>query len=84
MWGLLKPGANPNFHTCGIEHEGRPDDVWPDAQLPASAALILQVAARWAIPLDSQHVFRDHEIRASKDSIHRCSEIPVLTHALNS
>jgi N-acetylmuramoyl-L-alanine amidase len=65
-WSLLKPGVNPNFYTCGIEHEGRPDDVWPDAQLAASAALILQIAARWAIPLDSKHVFRHHEIRASK------------------
>ena len=65
-WSLLKPGVNPNFYTCGIEHEGKPDDVWPDEQLAASAALILQIAARWAIPLDSNHVIRHREIRASK------------------
>ncbi len=65
-WKRLKPGANPNFYTCGIEHEGRPDDIWPDVQLAASAELILQIAARWAIPLQSDRVIRHREIRASK------------------
>jgi N-acetylmuramoyl-L-alanine amidase len=65
-WRLLKAGVNPNFYTCGIDHEGKPDDVWPDEQLSASAALILQIAARWAIPLDSDHIIRHDQIRASK------------------
>ena len=65
-WALLKPGVNPNFYTIGIEHEGRPDDVWPDAQLSASATLVGQIAARWGIPLDDSHVIRHHQIRASK------------------
>jgi N-acetylmuramoyl-L-alanine amidase len=65
-WALLKPRVNPNFYTVGIEHEGRPDDVWPEAQLSASAALIGQIAARWGIPLDDSHVIRHHQIRASK------------------
>lgn len=65
-WPLLKPGVNPNFYTIGIEHEGLPDDIWPDVQLAASAALVGQVAARWSIPLDPFHVARHHEIRASK------------------
>jgi N-acetylmuramoyl-L-alanine amidase len=65
-WSLLKPGVNPNLYTVGIEHEGRPDDIWPDAQLAASAALIQAIAARWAIPLDLDHVIRHHQIRASK------------------
>ena len=65
-WPLLKPRVNPNFYTIGIEHEGGPDDAWPEAQLTASATLIAQIAARWEIPLDDLHVIRHHEIRASK------------------
>ena len=42
-WDLLKAGVNPNFYTIGIEHEGRPDDEWPEAQLSASATLLLQI-----------------------------------------
>ena len=65
-WPLLKPRVNPNFYTIGIEHEGRPDDTWPEAQLSASATLIGQIAARWNIVLDELHVIRHHQIRASK------------------
>jgi hypothetical protein len=65
-WPLLKPRINPNFYTIGIEHEGRPDDEWPEAQLTASATLIGQIAGRWSIPLDESHVIRHHQIRASK------------------
>ena len=65
-WPLLKPRVNPNFYTLGIEHEGRPDDIWPEAQLAASASLITQIAARWKIALDDLHVIRHHQIRASK------------------
>jgi len=65
-WPLLKPGVNPNFYTIGIEHEGRPDDVWPDVQLRASGGLVAEIAARWSIPLDTLHVIRHHQIRASK------------------
>ncbi len=65
-WTLLKRGVNPNFYTIGIEHEGRPDDVWPSEQLAASAALVGEIAARWSIPLDLDHVIRHHAIRASK------------------
>jgi N-acetylmuramoyl-L-alanine amidase len=65
-WPLIKPRINPNSYTIGIEHEGRPDDVWPEAQLSASAALIGEIASRWNIPLDELHVIRHHQIRASK------------------
>jgi N-acetyl-anhydromuramyl-L-alanine amidase AmpD len=57
---------NPNYYTIGIEHEGFPDDDWPAAQQAASVALIADIAARWQIPLDFQHVIRHHEIRQSK------------------
>ncbi len=65
-WELLKPGVNPNFYTVGIEHAGRPDDVWPDTQLVASAALIGEIAARWNIPIDARHIIPHHAIRSSK------------------
>jgi N-acetylmuramoyl-L-alanine amidase CwlA len=65
-WPLLKPRVNPNFYTIGIEHEGRAGDMWPEAQLAASAALIGQIAARWKVALDELHVIRHHQIRASK------------------
>ena len=65
-WQLLKPGVNPNFYTIGIEHAGRPDDVWPEAQLMASAGLIGEIVARWHIPVDVLHLARHHQIRATK------------------
>jgi N-acetylmuramoyl-L-alanine amidase len=57
---------NPNFYTIGIEHEGYPDDDWPVAQQAASVALIAEIAVRWQIPLNRQHVIQHHEIRQGK------------------
>lgn len=71
-WSGLKPGAtpgsfiNPNFYTVGIEHEGFADDTWPDPQLATSAALVGEIAGRWKIPLDEDHVIRHHQIRFMK------------------
>ena len=65
-WPLIKKDVNPNFYTIGIEHEGHVDDVWPDVQLATSAALVGEIARRWHIPLDTLHVIRHHQIRASK------------------
>jgi N-acetylmuramoyl-L-alanine amidase len=65
-WRLIEPRVNPNFYTIGIEHEGQPQDVWPDEQYQASAALVREIGARWQIPLDRDHVIMHREIRASK------------------
>ncbi len=65
-WDLLKPGVNPNFYTVGIEHEGLAIDVWTEAQMEASAALVEQIGTRWGILLDGEHVIRHHQIRATK------------------
>ena len=71
-WSGLKPGKtpgsfiNPNFYTIGIEHEGFADDTWPDPQLATSAALVGEIAGRWKIPLDEDHVIRHHQIRFLK------------------
>lgn len=66
-WPLLKPRANPNYYTIGIEHAGfERDGGWPDAQLAASAMLAAGIAARWDIPLDAAHIVLHHEIRNGK------------------
>ncbi len=61
-WNLYDPSINPNSVTVGIEHEGRSADVWPDAQKHASAQLIAEIAHRWNIPLDRQHVIGHREL----------------------
>lgn len=67
-WKLLLPGKNPNLYTIGIEHEGKPlvSDVWPVAMKLTSATLIAEIAKRWGIPLDREHIIGHYEIRASK------------------
>ena len=64
--GLLGPAVNPNYYTIGIEHEGFANDEWPPAQVAASAELIAEVATRWGIVRDANHVIPHHAIRASK------------------
>lgn len=66
-WKGLKPNVNPNFYTIAIMLEGAAADPHPEAQLTASARLILDVAARWGIPLDSEHVVEHNRIRASQN-----------------
>ena len=65
-WRLIDPAVNPNYYTVGIEHEGQPQDAWPDQQYRASAELVREIAGRWKIPLDRDHVIMHREIRASK------------------
>ena len=65
-WRLLGPRVNPNYYTIGIEHEGLPQDRWPEAQYRASSTLVREIANRWHIPLDRDHVIMHREIRASK------------------
>jgi N-acetyl-anhydromuramyl-L-alanine amidase AmpD len=54
--------VNPNQYSIGIEHEGQAGDVWPEAMLEASRALVRRCAATWNIPLDRYHVVGHHEI----------------------
>ena len=65
-WRLIDPKINPNLYTVGIEHEGQPQDTWPDEQFRASAALVREIAGRWNITLDRDHIIMHREIRASK------------------
>lgn len=65
-WKGIKGGLNPNLYTVGIEHEGQPTDDWTQPQYQASAELVAEIAARWHIPLDADHIVLHREIRASK------------------
>lgn len=67
-WKLLKPGVNPNFYTIGIEHEGvgTNANAWPQAMRDASLALAAEIARRWNIPIDHDHIIPHKAIRASK------------------
>lgn len=65
-WKGIHAGVSPNRYTIGIEHEGRADDVWPEAMLDASATLIRDLCTRWAIPIDRDHVVGHREIYARK------------------
>ena len=66
VWKLIKPQVNPNYYTIGIEHEGHASDEWTEAQYAASARLVTEIAKRWAISLDADHVVMHREIRAAK------------------
>jgi N-acetyl-anhydromuramyl-L-alanine amidase AmpD len=64
-WPLIRPKVNPNFYTIGIELEGTHGDDWPGPQITSTAALIANVARRWHIPLDAEHVVVHSAIRNS-------------------
>lgn len=59
---------NPNFYTIGIEHEGKGLDAaaWPAAMRQASLVLVADIARRWSIPIDADHIIPHHAIRAGK------------------
>ncbi|MEN9614008.1 MAG: hypothetical protein RLZZ347_315 [Candidatus Parcubacteria bacterium] len=66
VWKLIRPNINPNLYTIGIEHEGKPDDVWTDAMKQASATMIREICQRWQIPIDRDHVIGHFEIFSKK------------------
>lgn len=61
-----RPRVNPNYYSIGIEHEGQPKDAWTPQQAAASVALIVEIAQRWKIPIDGEHIIQHHLIRACK------------------
>jgi peptidoglycan hydrolase-like protein with peptidoglycan-binding domain len=64
-WSLLKKAVNPNFHTLGVEHESVPSQEATDEQNQASGRLIAELACRWNIRIDADHIVLHSEIRAS-------------------
>lgn len=77
-WPLLRPGVSPNANTVGIEHEGKPEDIWPDAMYEASSRLIAEIAKRWDIALDNKHIVGHQAIRADKECPGRNCDIQRL------
>lgn len=70
-WKLYKLGMDVNGCSIGIEHQGwgpghadHPCSLWSDAMYTASAGLVADIAARWGIPLDRDHVIGHHEVFA--------------------
>jgi hypothetical protein len=54
-------GANPNYWTVSIEHEGSSGDLLTAAQLAASAQLCAWACERWGIPADEDHLLGHYE-----------------------
>ena len=70
-WSLIKAAGNgiyinPNYYTIGIEHEGDENTIWSDATYQASSAMIRDIAQRWNIPIDREHIIGHHEIYSIK------------------
>ncbi len=72
-WPLIKkqndstdPYIDPNFYSIGIEHEGYEDTDWTDQMYQTSSNLIAEIAKKWDIPLDRDHVVGHHEIYSLK------------------
>lgn len=64
-WRLIRK-SNPNLYTLGIEHEGNSTSQWSEDMRTSSAALIAELARRWAIRIDRDHVIGHREIFAGK------------------
>lgn len=65
-WNLIKPDINPNLYSIGIEHEGKPNDIWTEDMKSASANLIREICKRWQIPIDRQHIIGHYQIFSQK------------------
>jgi len=70
-WNLIKPAGNglfrnPNYYTIGIEHEGNENSDWTDAMYESSSSLVAEIARRWDIPIDRNHIIGHHEIYSLK------------------
>jgi N-acetylmuramoyl-L-alanine amidase CwlA len=63
---LARPNVNPNYYTISIEHEGTGLEDLTDEQRKSSAWLVADIARRYDILLDRDHVLRHHEIYSLK------------------
>jgi len=59
---LYKEGINPNMYTIGIENEGLDLSQAPALQLDTLCSLIKDIASRWNIPLDRDHIVGHYQI----------------------
>lgn len=63
---LERPDVNPNKYSISIENEGFGQIDISDSQYEDNACLVSDIAKRWLIPLDREHVIGHYEIRADK------------------
>lgn len=63
---LYKPNINPNAYSISIEHEGTGTTVWSKEMKQTSANLIREIAERWNIPIDRDHVIAHYQIFSPK------------------
>lgn len=61
-FSLYKPNINPNLYTISIENEGKDLSLAPELQLQTLCDLIKDIAVRWNIPLDREHIIGHFEI----------------------
>jgi len=61
-----RTGINPNKYTISIEHEGKDLSQAPQAQIDASAKLVKEIATRWNIPIDREHIIGHSEVKLTK------------------
>lgn len=59
---LSRPGINPNLYCISIENEGTDLQNAPESQIKVLCELIKDIAKRWNIPLDRDHIIGHFEI----------------------
>ncbi len=63
---LYKPGINPNLYTLSIEHEGQDLSKGTATMIETSAKLVKELADKYGIPLDRDHVIGHYQIYGLK------------------
>lgn len=63
---LYKKGINPNLYTIGIENEGLDLSNATPLQLAKLMAIIKDIASRWNIPIDRDHIIGHYQVFAEK------------------
>ena len=61
-WPLLIDGVNPNLSTISIEHEGHTGEPWTEDMFHSDIWLVSQIAQRWNIPFDRDHIIGHYRI----------------------
>lgn len=80
--------VNPNLYSIGIEHDVANDKTdltpWSDRLYHQSARLVAEIAKRWSIPLDRDHVVGHRECGALKACPGACDLNHLVAEAKNA
>ncbi len=89
---LYKNGVNPNLYTVSIEHEGQDLSIVEEKQIASTVELIKDIAKRWNIPIDRDHIIGHYQIFSKKPVcpatdksiidriVRQCNEKPVVNN----